>query len=565
MRGRITATISLLVACACGSEPTTGPGAAGGDAGDRDGHAEPGDDQADDQEAERHDASDGATGKPPNQQLADDSGVRLTDAGDSPPIETDAGSGDHPDDGRCNAATDCDLPLTVPANCAEAVCEGGECHFISQDADQDSFGASRCTSRSPGISVKLGEDCNDADALVNPNGWDGPAGDGFADGCNDEIDQDCNGQFDDGQLASGATCACTPGETGSCATTVAGKAIEYPGLEAGRPVGACQFGTRECLPNGTWGTCNGAVGPSQETCDGDDNDCDSIASVQDEDVVDKVTFVCDGDQDDHLSATNATTVVSCSTPTSDCEGGQWLANPSPAAFDDCDDTDAQRNPDEAEVCNNKDDNCDGDTDESGALGEKYWSYDADGDEYRDQTLPTYFQCHAPLTAPIGCAGTCPANAWVDRTVSPLPTNDCDDAAQTRNPGATDLCNGTDQDCDGSPLTGCACANGDEQSCSAHPEDGVGPCQAGTQTCSGGAYGACVDSVGPSAEVCGLADLNCDGTIGNLDAAAADKNVWVCDADQDGRLAVAGAVEVESCLVPASGACNAGNGDWIKEP
>ena len=41
----------------------------------------------------------------------------------------------------------------------------------------------------------------------------------------------------------------------------------------GTEVGACQIGVQIC-ENGVWGECIGSIGPSQEICDGVDNDCD---------------------------------------------------------------------------------------------------------------------------------------------------------------------------------------------------------------------------------------------------------------------------------------------------
>lgn len=504
---------------------------------------------------------------PPSHTDDEEAGTTPADVGnpDGSTVATILDAGPEPlNPGACREVSDCELPNTVPEACAEALCTDNLCEYRSIDGDGDGFRAKRCTSRTPGVSVTTGDDCDDLDNTVSPNGWDGPEGDGFKDGCNDDIDQDCSGLFDDGQLLNGGTCTCKPGETGVCSTTVAGAVIDYPTLEQGKPVGACELGTRECLPNGTWGTCNGAVGKSPETCDGNDNDCDGIASVDDDDVINRSTFVCDADRDDHV-AKDAVRVASCSAPASGCETGQWLTNPGAGVFDDCDDKDAQRNPDETEVCNNKDDDCDGDTDESGAIGEKYWSYDADDDHYRNQEYPTYFSCKPPPTAPAGCSGACPPDAWVDRTLAPLPTNDCDDNDSSRSPDKPDQCNGIDQNCDGSPLTGCACAPGDAQACDTHDEDGIGRCKPGKQNCSGGSFGDCLGAVGKAVERCGTEDYDCDGTIGNEDPDSFDKDTWVCDADKDGRLAISDAVSVESCLVPPSAACNAGNGDWVHNP
>jgi hypothetical protein len=52
---------------------------------------------------------------------------------------------------------------------------------------------------------------------------------------------------------------CIPGEVRSCGLT---------------NVGECSKGTQTCSSQGMWGSCQGAVNPTQEICDGKDNDCD---------------------------------------------------------------------------------------------------------------------------------------------------------------------------------------------------------------------------------------------------------------------------------------------------
>ena len=46
-----------------------------------------------------------------------------------------------------------------------------------------------------------------------------------------------------------------------------------PDLPCGSEVGACTAGVQRCV-DGTRTTCEGAIGPSAETCDGEDDDCD---------------------------------------------------------------------------------------------------------------------------------------------------------------------------------------------------------------------------------------------------------------------------------------------------
>jgi len=68
----------------------------------------------------------------------------------------------------------------------------------------------------------------------------------------DGLDNDCDGEVDEG-------CACIDGDTQQCG----------PRTDEGE----CSFGTQTCV-GGEWGTCEGAVYPVTEICDGLDNDCD---------------------------------------------------------------------------------------------------------------------------------------------------------------------------------------------------------------------------------------------------------------------------------------------------
>jgi hypothetical protein len=92
--------------------------------------------------------------------------------------------------------------------------------------------------------------------------------------------------------------------------------------------------------------------------------------------------------------------------------------------EDCDDDDASVYPGAEEICNDVDDDCDEQVDEG---LDQTWYTDADGDGWGDDTGPT-----------IDCAQP-------PGTVSQ--SGDCDDDRAESNPGATEICDGLDNDCD----------------------------------------------------------------------------------------------------------------------
>ncbi len=78
--------------------------------------------------------------------------------------------------------------------------------------------------------------------------------------CDNGLDDDGDGQVDEG-------CPCVPGDQQDC----------YAGLPGDAGVGECGWGLQTCNADGdvgSWGDCYGWTAPSDEACDGADNDCD---------------------------------------------------------------------------------------------------------------------------------------------------------------------------------------------------------------------------------------------------------------------------------------------------
>ncbi|MBN8616634.1 MAG: putative metal-binding motif-containing protein [Deltaproteobacteria bacterium] len=126
------------------------------------------------------------------------------------------------------------------------------------------------------------------------------------------------------------------------------------------------------------------------------------------------TFYVDGDGDGHGDP--ATTVLGCVMPA----GAVTLA-------DDCDDDAMAVYPGATETCDGIDQDCDTRLDEGAGTIASFYP-DADGDGHGALGGSAVMACAAP-----------PGRAAL--------ADDCDDAANTVYPGATELCNGGDEDCD----------------------------------------------------------------------------------------------------------------------
>ena len=97
--------------------------------------------------------------------------------------------------------------------------------------------------------------------------------------------------------------------------------------------------------------------------------------------------------------------------------------------EDCDDTNAAVNPGAAEVCDGLDNNCNGDIDDDPTDGTGYY-VDNDGDGYGASGGEAVTLCGSP------------GDSYADNA------DDCDDTYKHAYPGATERCDGADNDCDG---------------------------------------------------------------------------------------------------------------------
>ncbi len=371
-----------------------------------------------------------------------------------------------------------------------------------------------------------GADCDDSDPTINP---------AAAEIC-DGIDQNCNGDIDDGQRITYYD------DSDSDGFGDPNDSVD----ECSRPAGYVQDNT-DCDDS------RNDVNPvAAELCDAVDHNCDGSNT---EGAVGNANFYLDSDGDgfgdpDELER-------ACEAPAG------YVANPDEGNSDvnnegfDCDDTDSDVNPSVVEVCaTSYDDNCNGlaNGDEPLADGMDF-AIDADFDGFGHETV-----------VQEACGAGIPFNIDMDPEpdfVTVDNNDDCNDSDDTVNPNAPEICDGQDNDCD--PTTDENEVGQDTVTWWLDTDgDGTGISTMSVNSCtqpSGYApvgVGEDCDDTDPdvsplSAELCfdGI-DNNCDTQVD--DSTAADATLWFDDPDGDG-FGTPGGTELVRCEQPSGYADN----------
>jgi hypothetical protein len=409
-------------------------------------------------------------------------------------------------------STDCDDGDGAVFPGADEVCDGSDndCDGVTDedsatdvstwyaDTDGDGFGDAAVTHTActlPPGHAEDATDCDDAESTTFPG----------ADEVCDGTDNDCDGSTDEDDATDAPVWYADADGDG------------FGDLASSRH--ACSMPTGH-IEDGS--DCNDAESTAypgaDETCDGFDNDCDG--STDEDDSTDAPVWYADADGDgfgDLASSRHA-----CSMPSGHIEDGS-----------DCNDAESTAYPGAAESCDGLDNDCDGTTDEDDATDASVWFADADGDGHGD-----------PDTTHTACG---PPTGHVANS------SDCDDSESSTFPGAYEICDAHDNDCDGltdeddalDTSTWYADADGDGYG---DPETSLTACGA-----PAGHVADATDCDDAESTTHPGADERCDSIDNNCNAAVdegevVDAPTWYIDHDGDGH--GSDAYTAVSCDTPA---------------
>ena len=313
-----------------------------------------------------------------------------------------------PGDGWVATGNDCDDDHSGSYPGAEEVCDemDNDCDDdIDEDveltwytdADSDGHGdidspVSAC--EPPAGTVTSSDDCDDTQSTISPNATE----------ICDEIDNDCDGDIDEGDAADADIWYADSDGDGFGDPTQTNAACSAPSEYVADD--------QDCADD------DATIHPdANEICDEIDNDCDGDIDDADSSLSGAETWYIDADGDGYGS--DAYTVETCDQPFG------YVADNS-----DCEDWNASAHPGGTEVCDGVDNDCDGDTDDEddSLTGATTWYADNDGDGYGD-----------PETLQKLCDGI---TGYVEDNA------DCDDESNAIHPAATEICDEIDNDCDG---------------------------------------------------------------------------------------------------------------------